>query len=535
MASKALPLSIGPFIGGLNTYSDPSAIGDTEVAYINNFDVDLDGSLVSRPPITRMSSSTFYDVHILGTYTSIAGVSYIIYSATDGTTNYLRAFNIVTNAHSTISSGTIATFNITCMVVYQGKAWFIQSPIASGNGGSWDGTTFTAVAAIAHGVSACVYKERIFVASGIGSTNTSQVVFSNAALPTTWTGTDIFLVSNGDGQPITKIYSIGGSIACFKTDSTYVFAYESSPTKGQVQSVSATIGIDNTDCLIESEGVMYLMYASNIYSIQNWNWEQLNIKVPFAFVNANGSNTRNTASVSVIGQRLICRYYDSIYVFGMKTRAWTRWTYNSTLAPDFWIKSPIKDAGTSIRTYYAGNYLNTNTINSPYIHRLKDTYTAVDIEAGMVCEIRTKIYDQVTFSTRTKAYTIAIPYTFKRLCWWGVDLLANSTVNAQVIPVTFGIPVTWAQIAALNLTWAQRGTFTWANPLDTVISVSDTANVVNLSGVRMFVKYMKSLRFRQIQFILFSTIDGSTVTGPFRIFSIKAFIINKEKLTKQIS
>jgi hypothetical protein len=44
------PIQVGPFIGGLNTFSDDTSIADNELVLAENWDLDLDGSLVSRPP-----------------------------------------------------------------------------------------------------------------------------------------------------------------------------------------------------------------------------------------------------------------------------------------------------------------------------------------------------------------------------------------------------------------------------------------------------------------------------------------------------
>lgn len=529
MASKAQPLKIGPFTGGLNMYSDPSTIANEEVAYLNNLDIDLDGTLVSRPPITKTSiAAGLNDLRVLGVYISAAGVSYILTSATNtaGTSNYVLAYNITANTFAIIGSGLIAAFKVTSMTQYQAKCWFTLDPAVSGTGGySWDGTTWTAVAAMAKGISSCVYKERIFVASGAGNAaHPSQVTFSNAANPTLWTGTDFFYVADGDGQGIVKIYVFSSSIVVFKSDSTFMFAYESSPTKGQVQVISATLGLDNSDCFAEAESVMYIMSDSRVYTITNWNWEQISVRIPFPYANAHTGFSPRTASISLIGNRLVCRYFDSVFVLGIKTHAWTKWTPNALLTPDFWIRSPIKDTATGIETYFGGNYLiNDTTTNPNYLYKLKDTYTSGDTEAGMICEVRSKVYN------------MDVPFAFKRLMWWGVDLLANTAVLASIVPVTYGVPVKWSDITSRNLTWLQRANYTWGAPLDITLQVNDSANINNFNHVRMFVKYIKSVRYRQIQFILKTTIDGSTLTGPFQIFSVTAFVLAKEKVTKQVS
>ena len=50
------PVKIGPFTNGLNILNEPTTIADTECVELLNFDVDLDGSIVSRPPIIAIAN-----------------------------------------------------------------------------------------------------------------------------------------------------------------------------------------------------------------------------------------------------------------------------------------------------------------------------------------------------------------------------------------------------------------------------------------------------------------------------------------------
>jgi hypothetical protein len=51
MADGTQILRLGPFSGGLNIGSDPVLIGDNELIDCLNLELDIDGSLVSRPAI----------------------------------------------------------------------------------------------------------------------------------------------------------------------------------------------------------------------------------------------------------------------------------------------------------------------------------------------------------------------------------------------------------------------------------------------------------------------------------------------------
>ena len=523
MATKAEPVRIGPWPGGINTLSDQSAVADEEAVDITNFDIDLDGSLKSRPAITSSAAAGGrYGNRILGVFTLLSGTAYVIFTSTDNaganpSTNY---YNINTGAFGTV----VSTFAATSMVQYNNKAWIVAPPGSAANGGSWDGTTFATVTTMPKGCTCCVYKERMFVGTGDqNTTNPSIVYWGQPGDPSAdWTAVNIggsFNVNNGDGQGIRKIYSYAGSIVIFKTRSTYVFAYESDPFKGQTQVVQSTIGVDGLDCMTENESILYTLSNGDLYAINNWVWEQLNVRTPFTFYDTHVGNWTRHCCLSSVGNRVICRYYDSHYIFNTKTRTLTKWL--STNTPDQFFKSPLQDTTTGIDTYIAGNYMKyTIGANANKLYLMKDAITATDTET-------------FTCSLRTKVYSFNVPYSFKRMMWWGIDLLAKSNIAVTAIPVAYGLPVKWSQLAPR--TWAQVAPGTWGAPLDISIAVSDSSDIKNTSNIRMFVKYIKSLRFRQLQFTVTSDVDGSTATGPLQLYSVTAYVINKQLVPAKIN
>lgn len=519
MTSKAQPLKLGPFAGGLNWASDPAAIADDECADLVNFDIAPDGSLISRPAITRMPtpSASASSLYFLGNYLAPDETMYLMFSGIWTGSPRTFAFNTRTNVWVTVST----TLQPTAMVQYDTKAWFISGVGAAANGGSWDGTTFTSIAAIPRGTTAVVYKERLFVGSGHYAAKQSRVTFSNPGDFTKWTGTDFFDVNTGDGQDIVRMISYAGQIVVFKQDMTYIFAYDSTPAKGQIQLVSGTHGVDGRDCVTEADNVLYVMHNANVYTITSWTWEQINVNVPFKYVNSHVGYTRSNASMSVLGNRVVCRYYDSYYIFNYIEGVWSRWT--TTLTPDIFIRFNAPVAGTSIPVYYAGNYMTDDSTTSPnYIFSFQDGFDSLKLET-------------FTCTFLSKVYSMSLPYAFKRMMWWGVDLLAGAKVNAAVIPVSYGVPVRWSDITSRNLTWTDRGNYTWGAPLTLALDVTDSSDVKNYTNVRMFLKFLKSIRFRQVQFRLSSTVDGGNKTGPLQIFGITAFIVNKETVTKEIN
>lgn len=505
------PVKIGPFLGGLNTLNEPTTIADTECAELFNFDVDLDGSIVSRPPISTITSVTVGGTQYLGTFTTATGTVYFIYQT--GTS--CRAYDVAGNAWTTINNNIL----VNNCVQYQNKLWLIADITSATNGGSWEPVGgFTLVAAMPRGVWGCVYKERLFIATGTTSANPSRINFSGAANFSSWTGTDFFDVASGDGQGIVRIHSFNNQIAIFKQNSTYSFGYDSSPSKGVTEIRSSTIGIASSWALAEYESNLYIVWGNFLYAIINWNWDQLNTKVPFLLYSYKAKVSWIDCTLCIVNNRLIVRFYDNFYVYGLKTRAFSIWRFDTaSYTPSYFVRYPYLDPITGLTFYLASNY----DKSSSTIYRLIDTVNNNSAIESFTCSLITKTYD------------FNVPYTFKRLFHWGVDLLSKSQVNFKVIPTVYNIPILWSSLKSSGTKWSQLKT--WARPLDVSIDVTDSATSANPSNIRTYIKLVKSLRFRQIAFKLTSTIDGTNTTSPLRIFSITAFTSNKELVSRKIS
>lgn len=510
------PVKVGPFVGGLNTFSDASAIGDNEVASLVNFDVDLDGSLVSRPPFVQFNAGTGANnnLFLLGYFRWTDGNNYLLASNSNGLYYFLSG---VWTLISTQGAGA------TAYVQYQNKAW-IATPQGSANSGfSWDPTgggagTLTSIANMPKGSSAIIYKERMFIAVGSSAlANTSRLYFSqpgDLSNATGWPSSNFIDVRSGDGQDIVDICIFQDTIVVFKTASTYIFAYDSSPAKGSVRIVSPSIGIGFLHCWAVYENSLVVYHNGSVYAVTNWQYEKLNIKVPFAYINAHVSSNTIGVTVSLLGDRVVVRYYDSYYVFGMKTRAWTTWS--SSILVDQFIKNPVFDSTTGMAQYFAGSCLNTVRA----LYSFKDGYTLTDSES-MACSVRTKTMD------------FNIGYAFKRLFWWGSDVLTKVSMGANVTPVAYTTQVTWNDLLAHN--WGDLLGHSWQQPLSVTIDVSDSISISNASGARQFLRWLKSLRFRQVNFSLNGTVTGISTDSPIRIFSLTAYVTNHENVPKKIN
>src|SRR5258708_828194 len=112
---------LGPFVGGLNTTNDPSSVADNELVALSNLELDIDASLVSRPPIATVADLTgtwTERIVAIGVGASSSG-DYIIGSNTNGTYYFFAgAWTVITN-----------TVKAACMVQYADVVWTIQAAL----------------------------------------------------------------------------------------------------------------------------------------------------------------------------------------------------------------------------------------------------------------------------------------------------------------------------------------------------------------------------------------------------------------------
>lgn len=496
------PTKIGPFNGGLNTYSAVTAVEDTQVVDIVNFDIDLDGSLLSRPPIVQKATQPT-TIRPLGYFKDANGSHYLIGAGAgstyqfDGTT-----WTVIT-----------ATIEATTFIPYDNKAWLVAPKSSANAGGYWTvAGGFVAVAAMQKGMTACIYKERLFIGEGANGATASRIYFSGPANLTVWNAADFLDVSAGDGQSIKEIRVFTDTIVVFKTNSTYIYSYDTAPGRGAVRSISTSIGVADRDCCVEYENSLYLIHNKYVFKIQNWNYERLNTLVPFVFSDTIQANSAQGQCMSILNDRLVIRFFDKIYVIGLKTRVWTTWSTT------FYLHKFYQQPG--VPSAAAEFVVTSANTTSNFTYSLTDTYTVTKSES-------------ITCSFTTKTYQFDTPYGFKKLGWWGIDLLTKSNLKGQVFPITYSLPVIWNDLIAR--TWNSLLTSTWARPIDIAINVDSNFTTTNVAENRMFIKFLKALRFRQVNFKVSGTYDGTSTQGPYRIYSLVAFVYSKELVTQTIN
>lgn len=502
------PAQFGPFTGGLNTYSDPSSIDDTELVDLVNMELDLDGSLASRPPIQHITTDTgmaWATRLVMRAIVTFPQGQYIIGVASNGT-----YYKKTTDFNWTLMYSSLAG----AVMQYNGKVWLIGFPGFSG--GNWDPVAgFTAIPALPTGTAARIYKDRLWVAPN----SDSRLRFSEAGDFTTWPASNFIDISKGDGQTLNNIVVYKTNLILFKDDSTYVYSYNTAPSDGVVEPLSPTIGTNTS--LVEYVNSVFIFHRGRVYELSNSDFTVVNTKVPFTTDTSTPSQRGENVFMCRMNNRMIVRYYNKVYVYNFLNQTWCRWESAQQNLHNFGFLVGIPSPTSSDRSdvFYCGSNLEAVTS----IFKIQDKYDATSKEQY------NGVNFDITCNVITKNFDMNVSYMYKRLFSWEADVLTNrdtiGTVNVNFLPQR----ETWGDFINRNIPWNATGT--WDKP---ITGTSAVTNTVLGSGVpdRKMLKFPRSVRFRKINFGLTMLTNGSTQDGPCRIYTITANTRLKEFVTK---
>lgn len=554
-------LKIGPFSGGINSHSDKSAIADSEMVDCVNLDIDLDGSLLSRPPVSLWYSNNPADVAsptipynfawILGTfvYNSIRMIFFqVVNDASNSSLTDAQIYIYYVdgpNANTAIKlSSSIPAQRYTVASRWNNQVYVVPTNNSTHGGFYYDLTTepataVTLVAGMPGGNATVFYKFAMWIGGG-NSTNRSRVYYSALSDPTTWPSANFFDIAPGDGYAVEDMMLYQDNIIISKENSTYVLAYDSSPLNAIVRLVNNTIGTKGPNCMVSYENSIFFLIYGQVYEMVNYNFTRISTKIfstmqtldqsindPWNF----GSNWQYPVWMSVVGDRLVVRLYNTLWVYHLRVRAWTRWTSND---PTVQYMGPLVELqrqnsnATAIgyKTYVTSTSLNmTLDANGPGIstalHRytkimkFNDHYDSTTTETAQL----TPAPQSIPLTVITKIYDINLSHRFKRLLHWGVDVITGENVTGTLYPFSVNFQNTWAQLATYK--WSALNT--WAYPLNVrpAIIVPVTAGG---ELIRQFIRFPYSLRFRLLQFEVNMLYSGNTTDGPARLYTITAFV-----------
>ena len=510
------PIQVGPFVGGLNTFSDPTAIADNELTVCENFELDLDGSLKSRPPIEDLGIDfplgTTGDMEFLGNFQVSETVSYLLASDNDSKTYYFNgtAWVLITN--------TIAAAGF---VQFDDKAWLTAHVGSANPGGYWTPSGgFVADSNMPEGDVIVSFKGRLWVAEGKDSTNQGTRLYRSRTVadPTLWQATNDFVdIGTGDGQNIVQLVVYFNSLLIFRVNSVYGLQYTSDPAAATVSLILPTVGLNSRYAITQFESYIYFMYDEKAYEFTNSRAAQINVKTPFEATTTTG--VHNNYSVSEFNKRIIFTYFDQMFVYSLQTRSWTKWnsdTYGTLCKMAY--RNNTEDK--SIVLTHSNIAVPLGGTRVAPLLQITDEYT--DVAETMVCNIQTKNFNYQASGI------------YKRLFWWGLDARFKGTVVGTAVPITQTFTVSWQTLLDTS-TWATMLGFTWQSPTAGSGEVETSVTETALTFRRIFVKFLKSLRFRQIYYKVSFTTTGIAADSPVRLFSLTTYVNAKQTVSKEIT
>ena len=259
------------------------------------------------------------------------------------------------------------------------------------------------------------------------------------------------------------------------------------------------------------------MHDEKAYEFVNNRASQINVKTPFTANSTTGLSTNY--AVSEFNRRIIFTYFDQMFVYSLRTRAWTTWsstTYGALGKMEYLSNSDDKSI---VLTHSNAAVPGGGSRVAPLL-QITDEYVSTATET-MTCNIQTKNFNYQASSV------------YKRLFWWGLDARFKGTVVGTAYPITQSFTTTWQELA--TQTWQTMLSFTWGSPQSGAPPISTSVTESAVTFRRVFTKFLKALRFRQIYFTVSFTTTGSDSDAPVRLFSLMTYVGSKQTVSKEIT
>lgn len=420
---------IGPFTGGLNKLEDPRLISDSQLAVCINMDVGRAGELTVRNGLKRIQAHGAANSVLLGTaLLSNNSSRAFIRTPADNFLYYKDGANITNSAVAYTGVPGVTAGATEKVVQYNNSAWFI--PKGSGVSGvrqTLDTNTVSTIAAMPRGSGAVVFKDRLFIFGPVDANNTvTQRVFYSAATDfTSWPAANFFDINPGDGEGVTAAIASSDTLIFFKRHSTWALFFDTDPGLGVLRKVNSEIGATGPDSVVSYENVLYLADERTVYRVQNLLFTDIGKNIDLKQERTVITFTPSTQDfVVTLGTRILFCVYDGsfyqYYVYNVEIDAWTQYVF---------YEQPNKFhsiiAATGFRDFIASKNASPNIyVISPF---KEDNASFGDYP------------ENITFvEVRTKHYGGGPSSRFKRLFWWGMEIMTNGTISMEATSIGFG-------------------------------------------------------------------------------------------------
>ncbi len=516
----AEPIKVGPFARGLVTGSDDSAIPDDGLVEALNFELDIDGSLRSRPPLSAISATlplqTAGNAEIIGLFYGGTGAEFVI--ANDGVS---KTYSFDGTTWSLITD----TFAASAVTQFDDKAWLVAPPSSVNPGGTWTPSGgFVADSTMPKGDYIISHKARLWVVRGKDAVvNGTRLYYSNVnGSSPFWDSpvADFIDIGDGDGQNIVALSTYYQSILIFRTRSIYNLQYTTDPANGVVAVVVPGIGLENKHCITQKGSYIYFLYEERAYEFVNARANQINVTTKFE--ETSRISIYDPYSVSSFNERVCFQFWDTTYVFSLKTRTWTRWRTVDHASMGRFADRPRTSDGFFEGICFSNTAVPAGGSRSAQTLSMLDGFSDARSENYM-CTMQTKNYDYESATL------------FKRLFWWDVSAAWSGLMRATASAINFTTKPTWGQLRT-NHTWGSlASTQTWG-AMSSDVSSNTTERLSTSNGPqRKEGKVGRSLRFKRIFYKVDFETDGTPDTAPVRLYYMTTFVRAGQTIVKDVS
>lgn len=505
--SRTRKVVLKDLAGGLNNVADATTLLNNEFGRIANLDVDVNGGLVSRPPIVKVAPAPDANyMRLVGYWTNTAGTQHAVVASSGGTWICNLDTLVYTKITNVVASGAAQ---------YKGRLYICSKTEA---GGYWNGAAFTQLSsgalAMPKGEQIQLFKSRLWLISAEAGSERGRIYFSRidtlGPSPTStdeWeTSLDFFDVSVGDGQWITCLRPGQNELFIWRNGSTFFFKYDSTPLAGRLELLNATIGSDNEHGVDQYEFSFLVLSGGRLYRFVSYNYYPLNDQQKVRLRPTTADGLEQTSGVSVFGRRALVWYGGTTYVLDLDQGAWSTWESPTTMVGVF-KRRPRREDDLTPDVAYGWTASSDAALRGLY--RIQDFFDATSTEE-IVCEIQTKAFDWEQ------------PDAWKRIWYWSADVLTGRQVQGTLVPImldAFGAD--WDEMEDVVDGWDGLELGTWDMPTSVSEIVDKTVDFAYGAPYRVNVTFPGiDQRYRRAMFELRLTNDGTTGTGPSRIVGL---------------
>lgn len=549
MTSPSKVYTLGPYIGGINNISEISNIADNEMIDCQNFNIDIDGTLVSRGPISTISLGAIatldpHTVVTIGTAIDTNGtdplVIFCVYFGSGSAANFVAMKNMTTGTVSILRTG-ITSVSAT---QYQNKIFVVATAPSSVGGGYWDLDTdaWTNDASMPRGYGAVFYKQRMWITPGRTQSNPAryQLRFTDpisvsAPTPLVWTASNLIPVGQGDGYALNDIVVHNDYLLLLKQGSSWIFAYDADPAQGTLRQINTEIGVADVFCVVQHENSTYVLDNGKMYELVNYSYTDLNVRFalrPTVTKISPSNNDLGYAGLSVVGDVILARLGDGWYAYHIKVKSWTRWTSASVDIQGcfHFVEVPYDVSAYSYRTkqYVSGSLITKSGATEFVLYALTETtdtaFTTPDQDDSAIYPIDCFV--------RSKVYTFEDDIEYKKLMWWGVDsYTASPSESRAIIFDRAPLAATWGDLVSFS--WGQLQS--WDAPAGGSNLVISTNYESDGTLQRRLIKNLKTLRFKRIVFDYVTQSTENNLPQSVQMYTMAAIVSTKARVEKGVN